>query len=122
MFRPSKPAATHMKAYWSARGSRRRGTRVIAIAALAMMTAGCDDYLERRETITLGAGDANAVNRATQTIDRWPEAARHDRWLSDGERGRRAVEAYRKGANGDPTKAPEASGGPATESAETKAE
>ncbi len=119
MFRQNNNAAPRAIAQ---RGVHLIAWRGIAMAALATMTAGCDDYLDRRETITLGAGDANAVNRATQTIDRWPQAARHDRWLSDGERGRRAVQAYRNGTIGDPTKEPEASGGPATESTDTKAE
>ncbi|MGL4397922.1 MAG: hypothetical protein ACRCS9_15395 [Hyphomicrobium sp.] len=61
----------------------------------AVVCGGCDEYLDRRDTITRGVGDSIAVNKATQTIDRWPEASRRDRWLSDGERARLAHERYR---------------------------
>lgn len=66
-------------------------TVVLTAAALG----GCDDYLDRRDTLTLGVGDAVEVNKATQTINRWPETARRDRWYSDGERAQIAVERYR---------------------------
>ena len=75
--------------------------REVAIAlaiVAAAATAGCEDYLERRDTITLGVGDSIAVNKATQTISRWPAAAREDRWLSDGERARIAQTRYRNRA------------------------
>lgn len=84
---------------------RRRTSVVLAIALGGVALAGCDDYLERSDTLTLGVGDAIAVNKATQTIERWPHAARQDRWLSDGERGRRAVGSYRNGKLANPAKA-----------------
>lgn len=73
----------------------RRTIALLLIAGAGALTAGCEDYLERRDTITLGVGDAVAVNKATQTISRWPAAAREDRWLSDGERARIAQTRYR---------------------------
>ena len=72
------------------------------LAALAV--AGCEDYFFRRDALTLGVGDAIEVNKATQTIDRWPAAAREDRWYSDGERARIAIERYRKREVPDPLK------------------
>jgi len=68
---------------------------VLAIAPLLVISGGCDDYLDRRETVTLGVGDSIEVNKATQSINRWPYASHQDRWLSDGERARIAVENYR---------------------------
>lgn len=74
------------------------GKSLIAVTLVsATLLACCDEYLDRSDTITHGVGDAIAVNKATQTIERWPAAARHDRWLSDGERRRRAVDRYRNG-------------------------
>ncbi len=67
----------------------------VLAATASVLLGGCDDYLERRDTITLGVGDSVAVNKATQTVNRWPSAARQDRWLSDGERARSAVSRYR---------------------------
>lgn len=69
--------------------------RTVATAILVLALGGCEDYLDRRDTVTLGVGDSVAVNRATQTINRWPETARRDRWNSDGERARSAVSRYR---------------------------
>lgn len=79
----------------------RRGARagvMLAGLAVAVLAGGCDDYLERRDTVTLGVGDAVAINKATMTINRWPAAARRDHWLSDGERGRIAASRYRRRA------------------------
>lgn len=69
----------------------------VLIVMAAAVSGGCEDYLDRRDTVTRGAGESVAFNKATQTIDRWPRAARRDRWNSDGERARLAVERYRKG-------------------------
>ena len=58
---------------------------------------GCREYFDERDTVSHVAGDAIAVNKATQTIERFPEVARQDRWRSDGERARVAAERYRTG-------------------------
>jgi hypothetical protein len=56
----------------------RKTFRTIALAVLCSSLTGCVDYLDRRDTISLSAGDAVAANLAIQTIDPWPaEAARH---------------------------------------------
>lgn len=78
----------------SVRLSRKFATSVIV--ASAAILGGCEDYLDRRDTATRGAGESIAFNKATQTIDRWPKAARRDRWNSDGERARLAIDRYRK--------------------------
>ncbi|NOT71480.1 MAG: hypothetical protein HOP09_09430 [Hyphomicrobium sp.] len=69
----------------------------IVFSAVAAGTAGCNEYLDRRDTITLGAGDATETNKAVQTITRWPAASSQDRWTSDGERARTAIARYRAG-------------------------
>jgi hypothetical protein len=69
-----------------------------AAGLASVLLAGCNEYLERRDTISLSAGDAIAANKAVQTINRWPDAARQDRWLSDGERARIAESRYRRRA------------------------
>lgn len=83
--------------------SSRAGGRILAGLLLAALGAGgCNEYLDRRDTVTLGAGNANAVNKATQTINRWPRVAGEDRWLSDGERARLAAMRYRTDRVKDP--------------------
>lgn len=70
--------------------------RAAAVAIVSLAVAGWDQYLDRSDTITYGVGDSVAVNRATQTIERWPPASRYDRWATDGERSRLAIEKYRR--------------------------
>jgi hypothetical protein len=80
---------------------------MFAVAALAAgLTGGCREYFDRRDTLTLEAGDAIAVNKATQTIDRWPRESGRDRWLSDGERARTAAENYRNRKVPEPSPQP----------------
>ncbi|MEQ1672640.1 MAG: hypothetical protein ABL893_17445, partial [Hyphomicrobium sp.] len=79
-----------------------RMAKAAALSALAVLCAtaadaGGDEYLARRDTITLGAGDATETNKAVQAITRWPAASRHDRWTSDGARARTAIARYRAG-------------------------
>ena len=66
-----------------------------AIVAPAMLS-GCneDDYLARRDSVSLSAGDAVAVNAVTQTIDPWNRNAKNTDINQEGERARVAVERY----------------------------
>lgn len=83
-----------------ARSKPRQSTRAILAGSallLSLPLAGCrDDYLDRRDSVTLGVGDAVATNAAAQTIDPWPAAARDRFPQTDGERVRNAVERYKK--------------------------
>jgi hypothetical protein len=68
----------------------------LAAFALAMVLGGCSDiYFDRRDTVSLGAGDAVAANIATQTVDFWPRAAGERNIVSDGQKMQSAVERYR---------------------------
>ena len=68
---------------------------VCVVLSTAALMGGCREYFDERDTVSHVAGDAIAVNKATQTIERFPNAARQDRWRSDGERARVAAERYR---------------------------
>lgn len=78
----------------------RTAMKHIAIAAL--LGAGLagpalafdDDYLDRRDTISRGAGDAQAVNAATQTLDPWPPYSRKTDIKVDGKRSHVGVTRY----------------------------
>lgn len=60
--------------------------------------AGCSDlYLDRRETVALGADDAVATNRIVQTIDPWSAASANRRYVFNGDKMRSAAERYRTG-------------------------
>jgi hypothetical protein len=76
------------------------------IAALAASTAACNDYLDRRDTISLHAGDAVAANRAIHTIDPWPAHASKTRWGTNGKRTVNAIERYETRQSGAAPVAP----------------
>jgi hypothetical protein len=59
-------------------------------------------YLQRSDKITLGAGDAKAVNAATHIIDPWPRYVGNRRIPGNGDRLSRAVERYRQGSYRQP--------------------
>ena len=74
--------------------SKSRCLAVLALAATAL--GGCTDmYLDRRDTVTFGAGDAVAVNKVTQMVDPWPASAGNRNIAFDGERMQAAAERYR---------------------------
>ncbi|MGL4242687.1 MAG: hypothetical protein ACRCTI_16365 [Beijerinckiaceae bacterium] len=63
-------------------------------AATALVgLAACDKYVDRRDQVTFGSGDAVAFNKAAQIIDPWPAAART---VTHGMRGEQAEAALTK--------------------------
>ncbi|HEX9859437.1 MAG TPA: hypothetical protein VGA75_13845 [Paracoccaceae bacterium] len=48
--------------------------KLIVAALVAGTLSGCADYLNRRDSVTLGAGNAAEANTAIQTINPWPPA------------------------------------------------
>jgi hypothetical protein len=80
--------------------------RAILSIALAACLGGCwtgvyqdpaAQYIHRSDTITLSAGNAEYINRATQVIDPWPRGVNNRRIPGDGKRMTRAVERYQSG-------------------------
>ena len=69
----------------------------LALACSFVLVACSDLYLDRRETVSLGAGDAVANDAALQTIDPWPPASANRDIRSNGPRMAGAVERYRTG-------------------------
>jgi hypothetical protein len=56
--------------------------------------AGCSEYLSHRDTITAGAGNAQAANRAIQTVNPWPVEAASTVIASDGRIVKRTMDVY----------------------------
>jgi hypothetical protein len=83
--------------------SRKTERRLRGLASAIVLTgflAGCaepDFYLGRRDTLSLGAGDAVASNIIAQTIDPWPRAAGNRNIAFNGDRMQAAGERYRTG-------------------------
>lgn len=79
--------------------------RAAIFLSLAASSAGCNTvypdpaipYVQRTDTITLGAGNAQNVNAATQTIDPWPPYAGNRSIPGNGTRMVGAVERYQTG-------------------------
>src|SRR4029079_5800297 len=83
-------------------------TRTLKIAAAAVLLAGVaattasawdqypfDEYFQRTDRVTLGAGDAKEANTATHVIDPWPPYAGNRHIPGNGERMSAAVERSR---------------------------
>jgi hypothetical protein len=75
-----------------------------------------EQYFQRKDTVTHGAGNAAAVNSATHVIDPWPRNVGNTRIPGDGGRMAGAVERYR-----DVSKLPRAPKPIANESGSTSA-
>ena len=77
----------------------RFATRTIAVAAvLGVMLGGCSEYyFDRRDTITLQSGEAQATNRVTMMVDPWPAASGQRNIAYNGEKAATASERYRTG-------------------------
>lgn len=68
----------------------------LAIGALGTMIGGCSQiYLDRRDAVGLGAGDAIAANQAVQVIDPWPPRSGNTNIVFSGQRMQAAAERYR---------------------------
>ena len=64
--------------------------------AAATALAGCSDlYLDRRESISLAAGDDTYSNQVTQMVDPWPANSANRNISHDGTKMSSAVERYR---------------------------
>ena len=62
----------------------------------ATVLAGCSDlYFDRRESISLAAGDDVYSNKATHMVDPWPPASANRNIAFDGQKMQSAVERYR---------------------------
>jgi hypothetical protein len=67
----------------------------LALAALLATLAGCSEYLDRRDTISLGGGNAVASNNVAQMVDPWPRASADRDIAFNGAKMESAVERYR---------------------------
>jgi hypothetical protein len=86
----SRPLATNSPK----RAGRGRALALLA-AFSALLTACSDIYYDRRETVSLGAGDSLASNTAVQAVDPWPQHVGNKNIAFNGQRLQGAVERYR---------------------------
>ena len=69
--------------------------RGLTLAALLAALAGCSEYLDRRDTISLHGGDAVATDKMSQMVDPWPAESANKNIGFNGERMETAMERYR---------------------------
>jgi hypothetical protein len=69
--------------------------RKLALAATLATLAGCSEYLDRRDTIALSAGNAVATDKVTQMVDPWPRDSANRNIGFNGPKMESAVERYR---------------------------
>lgn len=71
---------------------------VAVVVVLGTVVAGCSDmYFDRRETVSLGAGDAIAINKVTQTVDPWPRSSANNNIAFNGRLMQAAQDRYNRG-------------------------
>jgi hypothetical protein len=73
------------------------GATLLLSSALAACSPSSDLYYDRRDTLHLTAGDANASNIAVQTIDPWPRHAANRSIMTNGEKIQPAIQRYKEG-------------------------
>ncbi len=71
-------------------------TKLLPALGVALSLAACDKYMDRRDTVTFGSGDAVAFNKAAQIIDPWPQSARTIEHGMSGEQAEAAMENMRR--------------------------
>ena len=69
----------------------------IPLLAAMLLLTGCADYVERRDTITLQAGEAQAWNKTVHTADPWPPYVMDNRIPGDGQRTAGVIGRYSTG-------------------------
>ncbi len=72
--------------------------KVLCVLVPALGLGGCVDYLKRRDTVTLEAGDAQAWNKVVHTADPWPPYVGDTQIEGDGQRVARVMQRYSTGA------------------------
>jgi hypothetical protein len=76
------------------------------LSAASVALAGCKTYgndegaryLQRKDSVTLSAGDASRSNTVAQALHPWPSGVGDRRIPTHGARTQRAMDCYRQGA------------------------
>lgn len=90
------------------KADRKPAARATLLVLAGIALAGCDihssyygdiarPYVERRETMTPGAGDAVATNKVLQMQDPWPMASANRNLTQHGHTAAASIERYRTG-------------------------
>lgn len=75
----------------------RRSKRLFLVLAAASLISGCADYMNHRDSITFGLGNAVEANKAIHTQDPFPRVAQNTHIATDGKVVHRAIRSYQGG-------------------------
>ncbi|ACP22538.1 possible type IV pilus assembly protein (plasmid) [Sinorhizobium fredii NGR234] len=75
-----------------------RSKRAILVLTAAGLLSGCADYLNHRDSITFGLGNAVEANKGIHIQDPFPRAAYNTQIASDGKVIHRAIRTYQGSA------------------------
>lgn len=73
------------------------GVKLMGVATLAGVLAGCSEYTDRRDMISVYGGNAVQNDKVVQMVDPWPRHAADRNIAFNGEVMRNAVARYRTG-------------------------
>ena len=76
----------------------RKNSRVLLVLAAASLASGCADYLNHRDSITFGLGNAVEANKGIHIQDPFPPVAQNTRIITDGKTVQRVMREYHGGA------------------------
>ncbi|WEX75129.1 pilus assembly protein [Sinorhizobium numidicum] len=80
-----------------------RSKRAFVILVGASVLSGCADYMNHRDSITFGLGNAVEANKGIHIRDAFPRAAQNTHIASDGKVIDRAIRSYQgSGQSGAP--------------------
>jgi hypothetical protein len=83
---------------WEANLPLRRNKRAFLILAAAGLLSGCADYMNHRDSITFGLGNAVEANKGIHIQEPFPRVAQNTQIASDGKVIHRAIRSYQGGA------------------------
>ncbi|MHB2169169.1 hypothetical protein [Alsobacter sp. R-9] len=69
--------------------------RLVVAVAAGLSLVGCNQYIDRIDTVDFSDGNAVRANMAQHIIDPWSPASKNTQIGMDGSRARAAVQAYR---------------------------
>jgi len=99
----SRPGTDH-KTDRRANRAMRLVTGSAAVIVLGAWLCGCSDmYLDRRDSVALGAGDSIAANKLQEMVDPWPAESGNRNIAFNGQKMQKAVQRYRTDKVLDPT-------------------
>ncbi|MBP1886665.1 pilus assembly protein [Sinorhizobium mexicanum] len=80
-----------------------RSNRALLLAGAATLLSSCADYMNHRDSITFGLGNAMEANKGIHTQDPFPRVAQNTRIPGDGKVIYRAIRTYQgEGAGAAP--------------------